>query len=134
MYHEWQAPGTIAPTNGTSERYQVQCLLSYLSSEVHPLHSALFMGAEGDAREAALKKIYAKFEYITKHVLKGNQYLVGDKFSIADIHLYIILSWHPYVGVDLASNPAIKAYFEYIGALPAVVKAHAAMAANPSST
>jgi len=107
--------------------------MNYFASEVHPAHSALFLGAAGDAREAALNKIYAKFEYITKHVLKGH-YLVGDQFSIADAQLYIILSWHPYVGVDLNTNPAIKAYYEFIGALPFVVKAHAAMATNPSST
>ena len=27
-------------------------------------------------------------------------------------YLYIVLSWHPYLGIDLAKWPAIKSFFE----------------------
>ena len=133
MYHEWQAPGTIAPTNGTSERYLLQNTLNYLASEVHASYGPLFYGLEGDAKEAQLKKVSSKLEYIAKNVLKGH-YLIGDKFTVADSYFYIILSWSGYVGVDVTSHPSIKAYSEFIGALPTVVKAHALIATNPSST
>ena len=131
-----QAPGIIAPEYGTSERYLVQNTLNYLASEVHASYGPLFGGLTGDAKEAQLKKVAAKLEYVTKHLLKGNQnqYLVGDKFSIADSYFYIILSWSGYVGVDLSAFPALQAYSAFIGALPFVVKAHAAIATNPSST
>eukprot|EP00388_Colpodella_angusta_P038505 GDKK01044614.1.p2 GENE.GDKK01044614.1~~GDKK01044614.1.p2 ORF type:complete len:215 (+),score=70.88 GDKK01044614.1:1-645(+) len=128
-----QAPGKIAGEYGSSERYLVQNILNYLASEVHASYGPLFYGLEGDAKEAQLKKISSKLEYIAKNVLKGN-YLVGEKFTIADSYFYIILSWSGYVGVDVAAHPTIKAYQEFIGALPFVVEAHAAMATNPSST
>ena len=101
---------------------------------MHASYGPLFYGLEGEAKEAQIKKIGTKFDYITKNLLNGHQYLVGDKFSIADAYFYIILSWSGYVGVDLSAHPEIKAYSEFIGAQPFVVAAHAAMATKPSST
>ena len=100
---------------------------------MHASYGPLFYGLEGDAKEAQLKKVASKFEYISKNVLKGN-YLVGDKFTVADAYFYIILSWSGYVGVDVAAYPTIKAYSEFIGNLDFVKEAHAAIATNPSST
>eukprot|EP01032_Pedospumella_encystans_P008187 gene8187-9746_t len=128
------APGKIAATNGSKERYLTQNALNYLASEVHVSYGPLFYGLEGEAKGAQIKKIGTKFDYITKNLLNGHQYLVGDKFSIADAYFYIILSWSGYVGVDLTPYPKIKAYSEFIGSLPFVVAAHAAMATKPSST
>jgi len=108
--------------------------LNYLASEVHASYGPLFYGLEGEAKEAQMKKIGTKFDYITKNLLNGHQYLVGDKFSIADAYLFVILSWSGYVGVDLTAYPEIKAYSEFIGALPFVLKAQAAMATNPATT
>lgn len=133
MQHS-QAPGKVAAENGTKDRYLVVNHLNYLASELHASYGPLFYGLEGEAKEAQLKKVSTKLEYIATHVLKSNNYLVGDKFSIADSYLYIILSWSGYVGVDLTAHPTIKAYSEFIGALPFVVKAHAAMATNPATT
>ena len=123
----------MAAENGTKDRYLVVNILNYLSSELHASYGPLFGGLEGEAKEAQLKKVATKLEYVQKHLLT-KQYLVGDKFSIADSYLYIILSWSGYVGVDLTAFPAVKAYSEFIGALPFVVQAHAAMATNPTST
>eukprot|EP01034_Spumella_vulgaris_P047261 gene47261-biopygen4712 len=129
-----QAPGKIAGEYGNKERYLTQNALNYLASEVHASYGPLFYGLEGEAKAAQIKKIGTKFDYITKNLLNGHQYLVGDKFSIADAYFYIILSWSGYVGVDLSTHSEVKAYSEFIGALPFVVAAHAAMATNPAST
>eukprot|EP00598_Pedospumella_elongata_P007396 CAMPEP_0184985724 /NCGR_PEP_ID=MMETSP1098-20130426/14264_1 /TAXON_ID=89044 /ORGANISM="Spumella elongata, Strain CCAP 955/1" /LENGTH=205 /DNA_ID=CAMNT_0027509821 /DNA_START=41 /DNA_END=658 /DNA_ORIENTATION=+ len=129
-----QAPGKVAPEYGTSERYLLQNVLNFLASEVHSLYVPLFYGLAGEAKEAQIKKIYTKFEYITKYVLNGRQYLVGNTFSVADGLFYIFLTWNDHVGVDLTSFPEIRAYSEFIGALPCVAEAVAAMSADPSST
>ena len=101
---------------------------------MHSLYGPLFYGLQGEAREAQVKTIFSKFDFITKNLLNGHQYLVGDKFSIVDAYFYIILTWNSDVSVDLTSYPEIQAYSEFIGALPCVVEAVAAMAADPSST
>lgn len=110
-------------------------ILNYLGSEVHTAYAPLFYGIEGEARVAQYKKIDTKLEYLQKHVLNGGKkYVVGDKFTIADSYLYVILSWGAHVGVDLSRFPDLVAYHAAISALPFVVKAHALMATGPSST
>jgi glutathione S-transferase len=81
-----------------------------------------------------VEKLYKKFDYVQNTLLKDKTYLVGDKFSIADSYLYIVLSWTGYVGVDLTPYPGLQAYSANIAKLPNVVAAHAAMATNPAST
>lgn len=127
-----QAPGTIAAPYGTSERYLVQNVLNYLASEVHASYGPLFGPLSAEAKTAQLEKLNKKLEYVNNTLLQDKTYLVGDKFSIADSYLYIILSWSGYVGVDLTPYPAIQAFSEAIGKLPFVVEAHAAMATNPA--
>ena len=128
-----QAPGTVAANNGTSERYLLQAALNYTASEVHANFGPLFGPATPEVKAAQIEKLNKKFTYIQDHMLKGD-FLVGDKFSIADSYLYIVLGWGRYVGVDISGHPALKAYWERIDQLPVVVQAHAKMATNPAST
>jgi len=116
----------IAPANGTVARYQVQNILNYVASEVHTSVGGLFNPKWDDAAKAVIKdRAYQKFDYLTKNDLNGKNYLVGDSFTIADAYLYIVLSWHGYVGLTLDNHPVIKAYFERIGGLDFVKEAHA---------
>ena len=101
---------------------------------MHASFGPLFYPSGPEVKAAAVEKLNKKLEFINKQVLKDRSFLVGDKFSIADSYLYIVLSWAPYVGVDLSPFPVVKAYFERIGALPVVQEAHVKMATKPSST
>ena len=64
----------------------------------------------------------------------GKKFLVGTNLTVADLYTYIVLSWTPYTGLDLATYPSIKAYFEGIKALPQVVAGHERIATKPRST
>jgi glutathione S-transferase len=76
----------------------------------------------------------SKLAYLNDNVFNdGKQFMVGDKFTIADSYLYIVLSWAQYVGVDTAPYPNVIAFSERVAALPFVQAAHARMASNPSS-
>jgi glutathione S-transferase len=87
-----------------------------------------------EVKQFLIGEIHKKFMYITKHLLNDKDFLVGNKFSIADIYLYIALGWAPYVGVELAQYPIIQTYFDRVKALPAVIRAQEKMTGNPSST
>jgi glutathione S-transferase len=63
----------------------------------------------------------------------GKLYLVGDKFTIADSYLYIVLTWAAYVGVDTAPFPNVNAFSANIASLPFVQAAHARMGTNPTT-
>ena len=120
-----QAPGKIAPINGTTERYLVQNYLSYISSEVHGKIGPLFNPtAPQEVKDHSVSAVNSKFAYLDK-VLQGRRFLVGNSFTIADSYLYIVLSWHKYVGLDLTPYASVKSYFEGIASLENVVKAHA---------
>jgi len=107
--------------------------LNYVASEAHASIGHLF---NKSAHEEATKHMHATFHkklaYLEKQ-LTGKTYLVGDKASIADFYLYIVLSWHPYVGVSLEAYPNLVAYSATIGALEPVAAAHARMATSPAT-
>jgi glutathione S-transferase len=52
--------------------------------------------------------------------------LAGDTFTIADCYAYVMGRWAIGMKVDLSASPNFTAYFERIGARPAVKEALAA--------
>eukprot|EP01124_Arcella_intermedia_P001478 TRINITY_DN1080_c0_g1_i2.p2 TRINITY_DN1080_c0_g1~~TRINITY_DN1080_c0_g1_i2.p2 ORF type:complete len:208 (-),score=76.87 TRINITY_DN1080_c0_g1_i2:30-653(-) len=129
-----QVPGTVAGENGTVERYLVQNALNYIASEVHPNIGGLFTPGLSEEIQNFLKgRAAKKLEYLENTLIGDKEFLVGNKFSIADSYLYIVLSWTGYVGIDLSVHPKVKSFYERIGALPKVKEAHARIATNPST-
>ena len=124
----------MAAVNGTSHRYLTMVALNYISSEVHSNFGPLFGNITPERKAAQLETLAKKFAYIEQHMLRGgaDQYLVGNKFSVADSYLYIVLGWGRYVGVELPAG--LQKYWQNINQLSFVVAAHAQMATNPKST
>lgn len=115
----------LAPANGTLERYVLQSKLSFVSSEIHASVGPLFNPTlSPQVREFAITKYKTKLEFLNKE-LTGKTFYVGDHFTIVDAYLYIILTWTPYVGLDLSPYPAINDYFKGIQALDFIKEAHA---------
>jgi glutathione S-transferase len=128
-----QAPGKVAPENGTTGRYLVQNTLNYIASEVHPSIGHLFYPNSDAIKDYIKSKAATKLTYLENTLIGDKKFVVGDSFTIADSYLYISLSWTAYVGIDLAPYPKVKAYFDGIGALENVKAAHARMAENPAT-
>src|SRR5262249_19929521 len=53
-------------------------------------------------------------------LLDGNQFITGDKYTVADAYLFTVLNWTNIHNIDLAKWPNIKAYMARIGARPKV--------------
>ena len=118
----------LAPKEGSIERYKYLSALSFVATELHKGVGGLFNPKLSEEGKAAQKAVAAaKIDTLVKDFLGGGKkhFVYGDKLSAADIYAYIVLSWTGYVGVPLTE--AAKAYFESIGALEGVKKAHAAM-------
>jgi len=116
----------LAPPNGTMERYRLQEWLSYVTSEIHKGLGALFNPKMPAEFRAAWKEAQAaKLDFLSQQ-LQGRSYLTGDAFTVADAYLFVCLSWTPWLDVDLARWPVLKAYVERIGGRPSVKAALAA--------
>jgi len=131
-----QAPGTVAPPAGSEARYEVIGALNYVASEVHTNYGPLFNPASSaEVKSAAIANLSKKFKHLSENVIgKKGAYLTSDAVTIADLYLYIVLSWSGYVGVELSPFPVVQAFYERIKAIPAVAAAHERMATSPATT
>ncbi len=126
---------TLLPPLGTEERSEVFNYLSYVATEYHQSVSHLFNPTiSEDVRKYFLDRVNTKLAYLNDNVVKGKTFLVGGKLSIADLYLYICLTWSPYINVDLSLFPEVSRYFEGIKNLDAVKEGHAFIATDPSTT
>ncbi len=126
-----QAPATqLAPPAGTLARYQLQEWLGFINSEIHKGFGPLFNPATpADYRTIAIKNLTHRLNYLADH-LATHDYLLGERFTVADGYLFTVLGWGQWVGIDLKEWPALAAFQERIGARPSVRDALAAEAAS----
>jgi glutathione S-transferase len=119
-----QKPGSgLAPATGTIDRYRTQEWLNFVASELHKTFAPLFRPTTPeDYKKIAKENLAKRYDWLDKE-LAGKQYLMGDKFTVADAYLFTILRWSPNVGIDLGKWPNITAYVDRVGARPKVQEA-----------
>jgi glutathione S-transferase len=119
-----QKPATsLAPAAGTIERYKLQEWLNFISSELHKPMGSMFNSAQtAEWKEAVIATLSKRLDWLSKQ-LEGKQYLMGEKFSVADGYLFTILGWAKLVGFDLGKWPVIQQYVARVGQRPKVLEA-----------
>ena len=115
-------PGTLAPANGTTERYRLQEMLGFINSEVHKTYSVFFDNPPDAVRAAATAKLEKRYAYIEKQ-LAGHDYLFGPAFTVADAYLFVVTSWATVLKLDLSAFPNLLAFQKRVAARPAVRQA-----------
>lgn len=116
-----QAPAAkLAPANGTRQRYALQSWLNFVGTELHKGFGPVFDPATpAEAKARAKERLEARYAHVDKH-LAGNEFLLGADFSVADIYLFVTLTWLGYVGIDPAQWPALVRFRDRVAARPAV--------------
>src|SRR5665213_1536630 len=119
-----QKPGSgLVPANGTIERVRVQEWLNFITSELHKSFGPIFRPTTPDAfKDISRQNLGKRLDWVEKQ-LAGKQYLTGDKFTVADAYLFVVLRWSPRIEVDLSKWPNIKAYMDRVAARPKVQEA-----------
>ena len=113
----------LVPAAGTIDRYRVLEWLSFVGSELHKTYGPMFRPTTPEEYKTMSRENLGKrFDWIDKQ-LAGKQYLVGDKFTVADAYLFTVLRWAPHVKIDLGRWPNIKAYVDRVTARPKVQEA-----------
>jgi glutathione S-transferase len=110
----------LEPGAGTMERYRVMEWLNFIATEVHKQFGPLFNPKiNAEWKERQLSGLGRRFDYLAQH-LSGKQYLMGDKFTVADAYLFTVLNWAGFLHVDIAKWPQLTDYLARVAARPAV--------------
>ena len=119
-----QKPETgLAPKAGTMERLRLQEWLNFISTELHKAMGTFFNPkVPEDWKAAVTERLGVRLDYLAKE-LAGKQYLMGDKFSVADAYLFTVMNWAPMVKFDLSRWPAVTEYQKRVGQRPKVQEA-----------
>jgi glutathione S-transferase len=66
-----------------------------------------------------LNVLAKRFDYLTQRLGKQS-YLMGERFTIADAYLFVVLRWSERLKIDLGPWPMLIEYLARVGARPAV--------------
>ena len=114
----------LAPPIGTRQRIRLQSWLNFISSDMHKGgFSPLFYKAmPEEGRDVFRARLKTRFIHIDQH-LAANDYLLGDRYTIADAHLFVVSNWASWTSFDLSPYPSVIAFRKRIGSRPAVIAA-----------
>ena len=113
----------LAPAPGTMERYQMVSWLNFIGTEIHKNYAPFFKpDASDDLKAYAAGNLTLRYGYVEK-MLEGRDYLGGERFSVADVYLFVITNWAGHIKFDLSAFPNLQAFQKRIAARPAVQQA-----------
>jgi glutathione S-transferase len=116
-----QAPQSgLFPGAGDFQRYRVLEWLNYVATELHKGFGPLWNPTSPDSLKQATRELLAKkFDYVQEQ-LGERPYLLGERFTLPDAYLFVILGWTRIHGIDLSRWPGLSAYAARVAERPAV--------------
>ncbi|MFB6420946.1 MULTISPECIES: glutathione binding-like protein [Bradyrhizobium] len=113
----------LAPEFGDPDRYRLQEWLSFVGAEIHKAFLFPTFWYKDDGSLAKPRARISQILSVPAAHLAEREFLVGDRFTVADAHLiWALLLLRP-AGVDIAQWPSLSAYLERMQARPAVREA-----------
>ncbi|MCV9877616.1 glutathione transferase GstA [Brenneria izbisi] len=112
----------IAPV-GSVARYHTIEWLNYIAAELHKTFTPIFRPSTPETyKELLVEYLQVKFRYINL-VLSEQNYLVANRFSVADAYLFTVMRWAQSLKLDMFRYPALAAYLDHIAERPSVAMA-----------
>ena len=125
------AEKNMAPAVGTPERGLYYQWLFYALATLEPpivqviIHTVMATEAQRSAAQAEEgRKNFGLVAQVLEKALDGKHFLVGNRFSVADIMIGSTLGWAQMLGM-LGGHPVLEAYVGGLAARPAFQRAHA---------
>lgn len=116
----------LAPRPFTLERYQLQEWLGFIGSDLHKAFALLVKADTPEEHKRSVREgIAGHLAYVASH-LSGRDYLMGERFTVADGYLFTVLNWCDAAGVNICRWPALAAFLERVGERQSVRDALAA--------
>jgi glutathione S-transferase len=119
-----QAPQAgLIPAAGTPERYKVLEWIGFIATEIHKGFGPLWNPTTPDAvKQATRERLFQRFAYVDQQ-LDGRSYLTGERFTVADAYLFVVVNWTNFHGLSLGDYPNLAAFMDRIAARPKVQEA-----------
>lgn len=99
-------------------RYKVIEWLTFINGEIHKSFGTLFEKSTADDKKAAAKDEIKKRFALVSDSLGENDYLTGDRFTIADAYLFVMLRWAKKMAIETPEN--LRHLLDRIAARPPV--------------
>ncbi|KAF9776717.1 hypothetical protein IL306_005065 [Fusarium sp. DS 682] len=115
-----EAP-VLYPPPGTSRGEAMKWLV--WSSNHLMMKARDLKGAQNSKSQAQLEKVMSEVNEkvrILDKALQGRDYILGNWYSLVDTHLWSIISWMTYMGLDVASFSTLASWKEKIEQRPAI--------------
>ncbi len=111
----------LAPPAGTLERLRLQEWLHFIATELHkafgPINNPK---ATEDLKQVLKERLASRFTFLAK-ALSGRDYLLGERFTVADGYAYYTLrNWKKLVGPEFGGVDALRSYFRRVNEREAV--------------
>jgi glutathione S-transferase len=113
----------LAPRPGEADRYRLQEWLSFVGTEIHKAFLFPTFWYKDDASLAKPRARIGQTLSVPSAHLADREFLVGQRFTVADAHLTWALLLLRAAGVDVAQWPSLVAYLERMQARPTVREA-----------
>jgi glutathione S-transferase len=110
----------FSPKPGSVARARLQQFLNFAAAELHKSWGPLFSDGSSDAeRSAAKRNVASKFDHLESVLADGREYLVENRFSVADAYTFVLSNWANFKEIDLANWPNLAKFVARIQARPA---------------
>ncbi|BFI62066.1 glutathione S-transferase [Yersinia pseudotuberculosis] len=115
----------IAPS-GTLSRYHAIEWLNFIATELHKGFSPLFNPNTPDEYKTIVReRLDKQFSYVDS-ILAKHDYLLGNKFSVADAYLFTVSRWANALNLQIKERSHLDQYMARVAERPAVKAALAA--------
>ena len=106
---------------------KARSVMYYLASTMHVNHAHKMRGHRWADQETSWQDMTAKVpetmkasaQFVETECLTG-RYILGDTFTLADAYLFMVCTWLPGDGVDLAPFPKLRIFMEAMEARDSV--------------
>lgn len=100
----------LLPRPGDLQRYRVLEWVNFIATELHKSFGPLFGPAAGDESKQSARDLIAKKLDFVEQQIGDRPYLLGDRFTLPDAYLFVILGWTEKMKIGLDRWPRLAAF------------------------
>jgi glutathione S-transferase len=121
------APPPGSPARGDLLRWLFWCSNTF-HAVWHPLLAPRLLTVPGGETDGIRARGWIDVDacgVVLERALEGREWLVGDRYSVADVYLYMLVGWQHYLEGYEVGGPAVQAHYARVGARAPIARTRA---------